>query len=675
MATREARERAGKLRETIDRYRYAYHVENRSEISDEALDSLKKELADIERQFPELVTPDSPTQRVAGKPLAEFEKVRHEEPMLSLEDVFSEADLRAWFSRLESYIGREVPPEFYCEPKIDGLAVELTYREGIFVQGSTRGDGTVGEDVTQNLRTIEAIPLTLQAANLKAGELTVRGEVFMTKAAFRRLNHEAEREGRKPYANPRNVAAGSIRQLDPQVAASRKLDSFEYGVVSELGQSKHSGEHELLREMGFKTNPETKLVHSLEEVIAYREEVGKRREELAYEIDGVVVIVNDNRLFREAGIAGKAPRGAVAFKFPPREATTVVRRISVQIGRTGALTPVAELDPVEVGGVTISHATLHNSDEIERLGVKVGDTVIVSRAGDVIPKVTKVLTEFRTGREESFRFPRSCPFDGSPVVMDGTIARCSNPNCGARQRESLYHFVARGAMNIEGLGPKIIDRFMDEGLISDAGDIFSLRAGDIAVLERFGEKSAENIVAEIEEKKEVALPRFLVALSIRHVGEETALLLAKRISAASGTLKLSDVLRVARSFSLEDLEKIQDIGPKVAESIFAWFRDDRNVALMGKLERAGVVLEPFHAHEGGKLSGKTFVLTGTLASMSREEAKERIRVLGGEVSESVSRKTSYVVAGENPGSKFAQAEKLSIEVLDEGVFLKMLRGE
>ena len=457
-----AKQRIEKLREEIDRYRYAYHVLDRSLISDDALDSLKKELFDLETRFPDFITPDSPTQRVAGKPLREFAKVRHVERMTSFNDAFSEEDMRAWLERLENYLKSPVAPPhrdhaapFYCELKIDGLAIELEYENGVFVRGSTRGDGLIGEDVTQNLRTVEAIPLGILppdavAANLRKmsrdpdayhlnpRRLVVRGEVFITKKVFAEVNREQERKGLKPYANPRNIAAGSVRQLNPKVTAARRLDSFQYDIVTDIGQTYHEEEHLLLKAFGFKTNPNNRPAADLKEIFAFRDHwaVPSRRDKLDYEIDGTVVIVNDNATFEQAGIIGKAPRAAMAYKFSPRDATTVVEDIVVQVGRTGALTPVAVMRPVNVGGTTITHATLHNADEIGRLGLRIGDTVVVSRAGDVIPQITSVLKEFRTGKEAAFRMPARCPVDGSPVVREGAIARCSSPTCGAKHRET-----------------------------------------------------------------------------------------------------------------------------------------------------------------------------------------------------------------------------------------------
>lgn len=690
----EAKIRIKKLRAETERYRNAYHTEDRSLISDAALDSLKKELFDLEEKYPSLITPDSPTQRVAGKPLPAFKKVRHITPMTSFNDGFNENDIREWFARLKKYLGEEAEPEFYCELKIDGLAIELVYEDGVLVQGSTRGDGIIGEDVTQNLKTVEAIPLRLKVESCKPKvpnfeglkapkKLTVRGEVFLTKKEFQRINKEQEQKGEKPYANPRNVAAGSIRQLDPKITAGRRLDSFIYDIVlpaedsARAGLPKHSEEHNVLRDLGFKTNPHNKLVRSLKEVFAFRNYWEKHREGLDYEIDGIVAAINDNRVFERAGIVGKAPRGAIAYKFSSREATTIVRDIRAQIGRTGVLTPVAELAPVLVGGVTITHATLHNAGEIERLGVRIHDTVIVSRAGDVIPKITAVLKNLRIGREKLFKMPARCPIDNSPVSREGALYRCSDVSCGARRKELLYHFVSRRAFDIRGLGQKIIDRFLDEGLITDAADIFALEAGDIAVLDGFGEKSAENIAREVGKKKIITLPRFLYALGILHIGEETARLLAeeagKKTKDKRQKISPLDILRVFSDFSPENLQEIPDVGPKVAESIYKWFHNKKNIGFLEKLERAGVRIEDKgqKTKNEEKLAGKIFVFTGELEKMTRDEAKDRTRVLGGEVSESVSGKTSFLIAGKNPGSKHKKALSLGIPVLNEEEFLKM----
>ena len=691
-----AKERIEHLKKVINHHRYLYAVEDRSEISDAALDSLKKELFDLETEFPDLVTPDSPTQRVAGKPLKAFAKVRHDERMTSFNDAFSEEDMRAWHERLMGYLGRPVGG-FYCELKIDGLAIELEYEDGVFVRGSTRGDGMIGEEVTQNLRTVEAIPLRLldaesAAKNLKKAGLdpskyslapkrfVVRGEVFTTKKEFARMNREQEKRGGKAYANPRNIAAGSIRQLDPGVTASRRLDSFQYDIVTDIGQTHHEEEHLLLKALGFKTNPHNMPAKDLAAAFAFRDEWEKRREKLDYEIDGTVVLVDDNATFERAGIIGKAPRAGIAYKFAPKEATTVVTGIKVQVGRTGALTPVAVMRPVSVGGITITHASLHNADEIKRLGLKIGDTVIISRAGDVIPQVTRVLADLRTGREKTFIMPDRCPVDGSKVIKEGAIARCSSKACAAQHREGLRHFVSRAAFNIEGLGPKILDKFLDEGLISDAADIFELKKGDIAALERFGERSAENIVAEVAAKKKISLPRFLYAVGILHVGEETALVLARQFHfpAAKGNIAIRDIAKVMKGLSAEDLQRAKDIGPVVAKSIHDWFHEPRNARFLERLEAAGVEVEAEHKGakpdaRNPKIAGKIFVLTGSLESMDRETAKEKIRAQGGETSESVSKKTDYVIAGAEPGSKYEKARELGITIIGEKELLALLK--
>lgn len=673
----EAKKRIEKLKTEINKYRYAYHVLDKSVISEGALDSLKKELFDLESRYPEFITKDSPTQRVGGRPLSAFKKVRHGTRMISLNDAFSPQDVLDWLERLRNYFGPKVnfgKNGFYCDLKMDGLAMELIYEDGLFVSGSTRGDGFIGEDVTENLKTIDAIPLKLEEGSGYPRRLIVRGETFLTKKEFARLNREQEKKGGKPYANPRNVAAGSIRQLDPRITASRKLDFYAYDVVTP-GYKTKSEEYAELNKYGLKTNPHGIVAKNIEEIFEFHKEVLKMRERLAYEIDGIVISINDNAMYEEAGIIGKTPRAGIAYKFSPREATTVVEGIEVQVGRTGALTPVAVMRPVNVGGVTITHASLHNADEIERLGVREGDTVIVSRAGDVIPQITKVLPEFRTGKEKKFKMPEKCPVDGSRVIRDGVAYKCSNKYCGARHREQLYHFVSRGGFNLDGLGPKILDRFLDEGLIVDAADIFTLKQGDIEALPRFGEKSAENVVKEVGEKKHIPLSRFIYSLGIIHVGEETAITLAAIFpDKKSGYLSISKFAKFYGDLSLERLQEIKDIGPKVAESIYEWFKEKRNINLLAKLGNAGVniVLAPPSA-KAPKLKDLSFVITGSMDSMSRELAKQKIRELGGDVSESVSAKTSYLVAGSEPGSKYKKAKELGVKIIGEKEFLALLK--
>jgi DNA ligase (NAD+) len=700
MDKKTAKERIEHLKKVINYHRYLYHVLDKQEISDAALDSLKKELFDLEQQYPDLITLDSPTQRVAGKPLKAFKKVRHERPMISFNDAFSEQDMRDWLERLENYLGysflkaksSKLTAPFYCELKIDGLAIELIYENGVFSQGATRGNGLIGEDVTQNLKTIEAIPLKiLEPAEVrknleKAGlnyksyilnpnHLVVRGEAFITKKEFEKINKQQEKKDEKLYANPRNIAAGSIRQLDPKITAGRHLDSFAYDIITDLGQKTHEEEHLILKAFGFKTNPDNKPASNLKEIFSFRNhwEEKEKREKLSFEVDGIVVILNDNKTFENAGVIGKAPRAAIAYKFSPKEAETIVENVEVQVGRTGVLTPVAILKPVAVGGITITHSTLHNFDEIERLGLKIGDTVIISRAGDVIPKVTKVLKELRTSKEKTVKIPTHCPVDGSKIVKEGVIYKCSNPNCGARHRQSLKHFVSRSAFDIRGLGPKIIDRFLDESLINDAADIFELKERDIAVLERFGEKSSQNIVSEIQAHKVVALPRFIYALGILHVGEETANLLAQKIKDRN-KIKIKELINFYKNLSLEDLQQIPDIGPKVAQSIFDWFHNEKNIKFLEKLEKVGVEIEiPKLESKSSKLKAKSFVLTGTLESMSREQAKEKIRSLGGDISESVSKNTGFVIVGAEPGSKLKKAKELGVKTITEKEFLEILK--
>ncbi|HAS94940.1 TPA: NAD-dependent DNA ligase LigA [Candidatus Wolfebacteria bacterium] len=696
----EASNRIIQLRKTINHHRYLYHVLDEQEISDAALDSLKKELFDLEQQYPEFITPDSPTQRVGGTPLKAFKKVAHEAQMLSFNDAFSQEDMRDWMKRNENYLSQPPSPQisnsllptsnlFYGELKIDGFAIELLYEDGTLKQASTRGDGIIGEDVTQNIRTVEAIPLELISANkaranakklglaidkfdFTAKHLVVRGEVFLTKKEFYRINKEQEEKGQKLFANPRNIAAGSVRQLDPKVTASRKLDSYQYAFVTNIGQTTHEEEHLLLKAFGFKTNPHNKSLTSLEDVFAFRDWWDHHREKIDYEIDGIVVMINDNATWGALGIVGKAPRGGIAYKFSPQEATTVIEDIKVQVGRTGTLTPVAVMRPVTVGGVTISHATLHNADQIERLGLKIVDTVVISRAGDVIPQITEVLKDMRTGKERVFTMPQSCPADGSPVVRDGVAYRCSNKKCGARNSENIRHFVSRSAFDIRGLGPKIIDRFMDEGLISDAADIFTLTEGDIKTLERFGDKSAENIIREIAEHKKITLPRFLYSLGIIHVGEETSRALASALPISNFEFQILNLISAIQNMSLVALREIPDIGAVVATSIHEWFFDHHNLDLLHRLETLGVTLETVRTPAGTKFRGKIFVLTGSMESMSRNEAKEKIRALGGELSESVSKKTSYVVAGETPGSKLQKAQQLGVPILTEKEFLALV---
>jgi DNA ligase (NAD+) len=666
MKKTEVEQRIEKLKKVISHHRYLYHVLNRQEISDAALDSLKHELYQLEQKFPEFITPDSPTQRVAGKPLEGFVKVKHEVPMLSIEDVFSEKELLDWEDYLKRLQPGHYPFEYFAELKIDGFAIALIYEGGILVTGVTRGDGKVGEDVTQNLKTIESIPLKLRECRYldsSPKRIEIRGEVYMRKEAFEKVNQERKKKGEALYANPRNLAAGSIRQLDPKLAASRPLEFLAYDLTTDLGQKTHSEEHQILKTLGFKTDPYARICKNLKEVIGLWREIAKERATLLHLIDGVVVIVNDNNLFDKLGVVGKSPRGMRAFKFSPKQATTILRDIKLQVGRTGAITPVAYLKPVGVGGVTVSRATLHNEEEIKRLGVKIGDTVIVGRAGDVIPEVIKALPKLRTGREKNFYFPKICPVCGRKLIKPGEEAvwRCPNRDCQARRREFLYHFTSKKAFDIEGLGPKIIDQLMDENLISRVPDIFELKEGDLVPLERFAERSAQNLVKAISKSKKITLARFIYSLGIRHVGEETAIDLARYFGSI-------DKLKKA---SREDLEKIPDIGGRVSESISNWFKQKRNQKLINDLIKVGVKILPPEVI-GKKLQGLTFVITGTLETMSRTEAERKIRLQGGHPLNSLSKQTDYLVIGKEPGSKLEKAKELGVKTIGEKEFLALL---
>ncbi len=660
LTKQQANARIKKLRQVIEHHRYLYHVLNQEEISEAALDSLKHELVQLEQRWPELITPDSPTQRVSGKPLAQFKKVAHSQPMLSLNDVFSVAELQDWEQRIQKLTQR--PLRYYAEVKMDGFAVNLLYRDGKFMQGSTRGDGKIGEDVTENLKTIESIPLVLRG-NYPA-ELEVRGEVYMSKQQFDQLNASSDTK----FANPRNVAAGSIRQLDPAMAAARKLSFMAYDCITEVGLERHSDMHDYLQTLGFPSNLHNKRCTTLTAVVQHYQVLARIRAKLPYWIDGMVVNLDDITTFKQLGVVGKAPRGSVAFKFAAEQTTTVVEDIQVQVGRTGALTPVAHLRPVRVAGTTVSRATLHNADEIKRLGVRIGDTVIVEKAGDIIPDVVQVLLKLRPEISKPYRFPKRCPVCYSKVERRiGEVAYyCTNPQCFAQERERLYHFVSKAAFDITGLGPKIIDVLVQAGLVSSFSDLFALTAGDLESLERFAEKSAAKLADEIQQRRTISLARFLYALGIRHVGEETVITLANHF----GSLKK---LRSTKSF-----ENVPDIGPVVSRSITEYFRNQTHQKQLDKLLEY-IKIEPVRMNTSWRVStnasqaaGKTFVLTGTLLHLTRDEAKAKIRVAGGKIAGSVSKHTDYVVTGENPGSKYDKAKTLGVKIITEEELLKFV---
>ncbi len=659
MTKAEAKKRIAKLRKVINQHNYLYHVLDKPDISDAAFDSLKHELYKLEQEYPDLITSDSPTQRVSGRALDKFVKVKHKKRMLSLEDVFYKEEFQAWQERIQKLVPHQ-KLDYFAELKIDGFAITLVYKNGIFIQGATRGDGLIGEDVTQNLKTINSIPLRLFTT--KKGKIEIRGEVYMTKKAFVKVNQERQRKGLPLYANPRNTAAGSIRQLDPKIAAARQLDFLAYDLITNLGQKTHQEEHQIAQSLGFKVD-QGQYCSNLDEVIRFRQKINRIREKLPYQIDGIVISLNNNELFKKLGVVGKAPRGAIAFKFPAKEATSLIENIVVQVGRTGALTPVAYLKPVRIGGTLVTRATLHNEDEIKRLNVKIGDTVIVQRAGDVIPDVVKVIKKLRTGKEKKFQMPKKCPVCGSKVIRPKgeAVHRCTNKKCGAQQKKQLIHFASKKAFDIEGLGPKIVEQLMDEGLVTKATDFFSLKQGDLVPLERFAEKSTANLIESIVRSKKISLAKFIYALGIRHVGEETAISLANHFGSL-GKLKKT---------SLEELSRVKDIGQVVAQSIFKWFNNKNNQRFLDKLIKAGLKIIEIKTVKR-KFLGQTFILTGQLDKFTREQAKAKIRELGGDISSSVSKETDFVMVGKEPGLKYNKAKKLGIKIIKEKEFLRML---
>lgn len=670
-APREIVERIRKLREEIARHDYLYYVLNAPEIPDAEYDRLFRELQELEARHPELVTPDSPTQRVGGAPAAEFREVRHRVPMLSLNNAFTDEDVANFDRRVREGLG-QAQVEYNCEPKFDGLAISLVYEKGLLTTAATRGDGTTGEDVTANVRTIPAIPLRLHTAHPPA-LLEVRGEVLMLKQDFEQLNAEQRRKGEKEFANPRNAAAGSLRQLDPRITASRRLTFFAYALGAVEGARlprTQSGVLDWLAELHFPVTADRRVVAGLEGLLGYYREMGRRRPGLPFEIDGVVYKVNDLRAQEELGFVARAPRWAIAHKYPPEEEITQILDIEVQVGRTGALTPVARLRPVQVGGVTVTNATLHNEDEIRRKDIHIGDYVIVRRAGDVIPEVVSVVRERRPKDVRPFRMPEKCPVCGSRVVrLEGeAIARCSGGlYCPAQRKQALLHFASRRAMDIEGLGEKLVDQLVDKGLVKTPADLYRLDLPTLAGLERMGEKSAQNLLDAIERSKHTTLERFIYALGIRNVGEATARDLARHFGA----------LEPLMHASTEELMQVPEVGPVVAESIAQFFAELHNRQVIADLRRLGVRWQegrPRQRAAVAGVAGKTFVLTGTLPHWTREEAKEKIEAAGGKVTGSVSSKTDYVVVGADPGSKLARAEALGIPLLDEDG-LKALLGE
>jgi DNA ligase (NAD+) len=659
------RHEAAELRRAIAHHDHRYHVLDDPEISDAEYDALFRGLQAIEAAHPELVTPDSPTQRVGATPQSGFAAVRHGQQMLSLSNVTTREEMEEFDARIRRLLGRE-RVDYVVEPKIDGVAVELVYADGALTVGSTRGDGIVGENVTANLRTIRSVPLRLRADGRPLpARLEVRGEVYLPVAAFRTLNREREEAGQPVFANPRNSAAGSLKQLDPRVTAARPLALACHGVGA-LEGARIRTHHELLQafaEWGLRPPPHHRLARTLDDVAGAFAALEAERDDLPFEVDGLVVKVNDFELQHLLGQVSRSPRWAVAWKFKPRQATTKILRIAPSVGRTGVLTPVAELEPVAVGGVTVRNVSLHNMDEIERKDVRVGDTVLLERAGDVIPYVVRVETTRRTGREKRFRMPRHCPVCGADVVRqeDEVAYRCLNVSCPARLKQALRFFGSRGAMDVEGLGEKLVDQLVERGLVGDLADLYHLDEATLVGLERMGKKSAENLLAQLERSKHTTLPRLLVALGIRQVGEATATALAQHFGS----------LEKLMAASVEELTAVRDVGPEVAAAIHAFFAEQLNRKVIARLLAAGVRPAAVQAVHG-PLSGKKFVLTGGLGSMTRPEAQRRIEALGGRVVSSVSKETDYVVVGEDPGSKLAKAEKLGVARLDEAAFRKLV---
>lgn len=660
MDQKEARDRIEALKKEIEHHRYLYHVLDQQEISDAALDSLKHELDRMEQEFPMFMTPDSPTQRVGGQALPEFSQIKHEKRMLSLNDFFSMEELAAWEKRNKKIIPKEY--EYFAQLKVDGVAVSLMYEDGVLLYGATRGDGQTGEDVTQNIKTIEAIPLSLRAKN--TGRVEVRGEVYILKKDFEAMNALRKKNGEPLFANPRNIAAGSIRQLDPRIAASRHLRFFAWEITSGVEVATRVEEYELLQELGFPVPPDGAFCQTLKEVEKVITKEGKRRLKRTFQVDGLVVKINDLKISAELGVVGKAPRGSAAYKFPAEEATTIVEDIVVQIGRTGALTPVAHLVPVTVAGTTVSRATLHNADEVKRKDVRVGDTVIIRKAGDIIPEVVSVLTGLRKKGSKAFVMPSMCPVCRAKTYKDpdGVVVRCTNTNCFPQQRERILHAVGRSGFDIEGLGEKIIEQLLQEGLIENPSDLWELTQGDLLPLARFAEKSAHNIIKEIQAKKEVALARFLVALGIPHVGVVTAQDIARRFISLHALAKASK----------EELENLEGVGAIIADAIFVFFSSEETKHLLKRYKELG--LKVLDETSSGPLTGKTFVFTGALTSMKREEAKERVQALGGRVASTVGKGVSYLVVGDEPSSKVQKASALGIPVISEQEFATLITG-
>jgi len=665
MVSEVIKKRVEKLREEIEYHNYRYYVLDQPEISDAQYDRLMRELEKLEEEHPGLRSPNSPTQRVGASPLEAFEIVKHTLPMLSLANAFDETEARDFDKRVKKFLGSSADITYVAEPKLDGLAVELVYERGQFVVGSTRGDGVNGENITQNLRTIKTIPLQLIRKEIPVPErLEVRGEVIIQLKRFKELNRKREEIGEPVFANPRNAAAGSVRQLDSKITVERPLEIYCYGVGEVRGRTfkTHSEILQTFPKWGLRTNPNIRRCENIDEVLEYYHKMNEKRETLPYEIDGIVIKVDRLDLQTRLGEISRSPRWALAFKFQPKQETTRILDIIVQVGRTGALTPVAVMEPVKVGGVEVSRATLHNQDEIDKKDVRVGDTVVIQRAGDVIPEVVQVVNSKRKGTEKKFRMPSKCPVCGAEVIKGEAIHRCIGLDCPAQLKGRIKHFASKRAMDIEGLGVKLIDQLVDKGLVKDVADIYYINKQKLIELERMADKSAQNIIDAIEKSKTKPLSKFLYALGIRHVGETTAEDLARHFP------RLDDFFRLSE----EDLMEVEGIGPEVAASVHQFFRDKKNRESIELLKKAGVkVIEP-KIKEKGKLAGKIFLFTGALKTFGRDEARILVESLGGMTASSVSKKVDFVVVGEDPGSKFDKAKDLGIKILTEEEFKKMI---
>ena len=663
--------RIAELRKSINYHNYRYHVLDNPEISDVAYDQLMRELEELEKKYPELVVPDSPTQRVGKAPLKEFETVRHTLPMLSLSNCFKQEEVREFDKRIKRFLKITGDVGYVAEAKLDGVAVELVYEKGKYVVGSTRGDGTIGEDVTRNLKTIRSIPLQLMDTKIIKipDRLEVRGEVYLGKKEFKLLNRKREDSGETLFANPRNAAAGSLRQLDPRITAERPLDIFCHGTGEVLGImfETHLDILHTFSQLGLKVNPVRYICKNIEEVIGRLSEIEEKRKELDYEIDGAVIKVNNLELQKRLGTISRSPRWAMAYKFEAQQEVTKIKDIIVQVGRTGALTPVAIMEPVKVGGVEVSRATLHNQDEIDKKDIRIGDTVIVQRAGDVIPEIVKVIESRRTGEEKHFLTPDKCPVCGSEVMKteDEVISRCLSLSCPAKLKETIKHFASKRALDIEGLGDKLAIQLVDKGLLKDVSDIFFLTVGDLAGLDRMAEKSAHNIITAIEKSKDAGLERLVYALGIRHVGEHNARVIVYSLGSMEKLIKADE----------DYLTGIREIGPEVARSIVQFFKQEVNIKTINRLKKAGVSFVPTRVKNKKNLEDMIFVFTGGLEKYTREEAKRLVENQGGKISSSISSKTQFLVAGDSPGSKLKKAKELGVKIISEKEFYDLVKSE